>query len=47
MRQRLVSKCYYFGNTLWHLQICVQLMNDWKLGGMKLVEKMRPNCKCF
>lgn len=39
MRQLLVARCYYFGNTLRHLQICMQLMNEWKLGRLKLVEK--------
>lgn len=48
MRQLLVSRCYYFGNALWHLQICTQLMNEWKLGRLKLVEKNKqPNCKGF
>lgn len=39
MRQLLVARCYYFGNALRHLQICTQLMNEWKLGRLKLVEK--------
>lgn len=48
MRQLLVSRCCYFGNALWHLQICTQLMNEWKLGRLKLVEKNKqPNCKGF
>lgn len=43
----LISRCYYFGNTLWHLQICKQLMNDWKLGRMKLVEKNESKLQVF